>query len=171
MNKKTFQKTTLILILLLFKVTSYSQNKLDIGEAQINVGLGISNWGVPVYVGADFGAIEDFTLGAEFSYRNFNERFDINKYRHRISCLLINGNYHFNNLFDLPNKFDLYAGLNIGFYSWRYDQNYISQPYSGRGWGGQAGGRYFLSEKVGINLEFGGGVALSGGKLGLTFKL
>jgi hypothetical protein len=65
----------------------------------------------------------------------------------------------------------LYAGLNIGFYSWRYDRNYIGQRYTGLGWGGQVGGRYFLSEKVGINLEFGGGAALSGGKLGLTFKL
>ncbi len=171
MNKKSFQKTTLILILLLLKITSYAQNNLDKGEAQINAGLGFSNWGVPVYIGADWGVDDDFTIGAEFSYRNFNQRFNKIQYRHSISGALINGNYHFNNLLDLPDELDLYAGLNIGFYSWRYDSNYIGQRNNGLGWGGQVGVRYFLSEKVGLNLEFGGGVALSGGKFGLTFKL
>lgn len=171
MNKKYFQKTTLILILLLFRMTSFAQNNLDKGQAQINVGLGFSNWGIPVYIGADWGIDKDITLGAEFSYRNFNDRFNNTKYRHSISGALINGNYHFNNLLDLPDEINLYAGLNIGFYSWRYDSNYIGQRYSGLGWGGQVGGRYFISEKVGINLEFGGGAALSGGKIGLTFKL
>jgi len=39
------------------------------------------------------------------------------------------------------------------------------------GLGAQVGGRYYISNKVALNLEFGGGNAFSGGKFGLTFKL
>jgi len=39
------------------------------------------------------------------------------------------------------------------------------------GRGAQIGGRYYFTQKVGINLELGGGNAFSGGKIGLTFKL
>jgi outer membrane immunogenic protein len=170
LNNKTI-KTSLILILLINVTSTSAQNKLDKGQTQINVGLGFSNWGVPVFIGADWGAKVDITIGAEFSYRNFNEQFNKIQYRKNISGVLINGNYHFNTILDLPKEVDLYAGLNIGFYSWRYDNNYSDKRISGLGWGGQVGGRYFISKKIGINLEFGGGFALSGGKLGLTFKL
>ena len=171
MNKKPLKKTILILILLLLKSTTHAQNSLDNGQAQINVGLGFSNWGIPVYIGADWGVDDNITVGAEFSYRNYNDRLNSTNYRHSIAGALVNGNYHFNNLLDLPDNIDLYAGLNIGFYSFRYDRNYIGQRYSGLGWGGQVGGRYFFSEKMGINIEIGGGAALSGGKIGLTIKL
>lgn len=168
------KNTTKILLpffsLLIFNSIS-AQNNLDKGDAQINVGLGMSNWGLPVYVGADFGVVPDFTIGAEFSYRNYNDRFANIRYRHSVTGALINGNYHFNTLLSTPSKLDIYAGLNLGFYSWQYDRNYPGARYTGWGWGGQIGGRYFFSNKVGLNLEFGGGAALSGGKLGLTFKL
>jgi hypothetical protein len=39
------------------------------------------------------------------------------------------------------------------------------------GLGAQIGGRYYLSDKVGLNLEFGGGNAFSGGKFGVSIKL
>jgi len=39
------------------------------------------------------------------------------------------------------------------------------------GIGGQIGGRYYFTEKFGVNLEFGGGNAYSGGKLGISIKL
>jgi hypothetical protein len=35
----------------------------------------------------------------------------------------------------------------------------------------QVGGRYYFTEKVGINLEVEGGNAFSGGKFGLSIKL
>ena len=38
--------------------------------------------------------------------------------------------------------------------------------------GFQIGGRYYFTNKVGINLEFGGGHnTLSGGKIGISIKL
>jgi hypothetical protein len=72
--------------------------------------------GGAVYIRADWGIDDNFTIGTEFSYRNYNDQLNSTKYRHSISGALINGNYHFNNLLDLPNTIDLYAGLNIGFF-------------------------------------------------------
>jgi hypothetical protein len=72
---------------------------------------------------------------------------------------------------NIPSNFDFYAGLNIGFYIWSSPNNYYGTHSSGLGLGAQVGGRYFFSKNAGLNLEFGGGNAFSGGKFGLTFKL
>jgi outer membrane immunogenic protein len=39
------------------------------------------------------------------------------------------------------------------------------------GLGIQVGGRYYFNEKFGLNLEFGGGNYVSGGKFGISLKL
>jgi len=92
-------------------------------------------------------------------------------YKHQIIGFSGNANYHFNRVLRIPRNFDFYVGLNVGFYSWASPNDYKGTNISGLGLAGQIGGRYFFSSKVGINLEFGGGNAFSGGKFGLTFKL
>jgi hypothetical protein len=82
-----------------------------------------------------------------------------------------NGNYHFNEIFQIPRRWDLYAGLNVGFYAWTSPDGYNGSHSSGLGLGAQVGGRFFLTPRVGLNLEFGGGNAFSGGKIGLTIKM
>lgn len=150
---------------------SYGQNSLPKGSSQLNFGVGISGWGVPIYIGMDFGVSNDITLGGELSFRSFRERWQSNRYRHSIIGISGNANYHFNRVLNIPDHVDFYAGLNLGFYVWSSPDNYQGSHNSGLGLGGQIGGRYFFTERVGVNLEFGGGNAFSGGKLGLTFKL
>jgi outer membrane immunogenic protein len=82
-----------------------------------------------------------------------------------------NANYHFNTLLEIPQKWDFYAGLNIGFFAWLSPDDYYGSHKSGIGLGAQIGGRYYFSDKMGINLEFGGGNAFSGGKIGVSIKL
>lgn len=135
---------------------------------QLNLGVGISNLGIPLYIGIDHGVSNDISLGLELSYRDFNEN---NNFSHNVIGFSGNGNYHFNNGRSLKGKFDVYLGLNIGFYVWSSPNNYTGSHNSGLGLGAQVGARYFLSPNVGLNLEFGGGNAFSGGKFGLTFKL
>jgi outer membrane immunogenic protein len=65
----------------------------------------------------------------------------------------------------------LYAGANVGFNIYHSPDDYNGDDVSGLGLGLQVGGRYYFHKKTGINLEFGGGNAFSGGKLGLTIKL
>lgn len=149
----------------------FSQNPLPVGKTQLNLGVGLSGWGVPIYIGFDHGIHRDFTLGAEASFRSYNENWKNNRYRHNITGISGNANYHFNNALEMSKVWDLYAGVNLGFFVWNSPDNYDGNHSSGLGLGAQIGTRYYVSNKVGLNLEFGGGNAFSGGKFGVTIKL
>ena len=159
------------LTLLLVSFNAFSHSPLPIGRSQLNVGVGLSEWGIPIYIGIDHSVHKDITLGAEFSYRSYNENWKNNYYRHNIMGFSGNANYHFNSLLHIPTNWDFYAGANLGFYSWNSPKNYDGNRTSGLGISGQIGGRYYFSNTVGVNLEFGGGNAFSGGKLGISIKL
>ena len=163
------KKQFLIFILLISTSALFAQ-PISKGQAQINAGVGLSSWGIPVYLGFDYGVHPDVTLGAEMSFRSYNEDWEKYKYNHSIIGFLGNANYHFNNVLNIPSPWDFYAGLNIGFYHWNSPKGYKSHN-SPLGLGAQIGGRYYFTNRVGINLEFGGGNSFSGGKLGLTIKL
>jgi outer membrane immunogenic protein len=165
------KKLLLTIVLLTGVICSYAQNPLPVGRAQLNAGLGFSDWGVPIYLGLDFGAARDFTVGGELSFRSYRDNFNGVGYGHSIIGLSANGNYHFNTVLDMPSDWDFYAGLNLGFYSWTSSSDYPGNRSSGISLGAQIGGRYYFTQKVGLNLELGGGNAFSGGKIGLTFKL
>ncbi len=165
------KKLILALGFALVTTFSFSQSPLPLGKAQLNLGVGLSGWGIPVYIGFDYSVHKDITLGAEFSYRSYREHWKDNYYHHGIMGFSGNANYHFNSVLGIPQNWDFYAGLNLGFYSWSSPNDYYGDHTSGLGLGGQIGGRYYFSDKIGINLEFGGGNAFSEGKFGLTFKL
>jgi hypothetical protein len=73
------------------------------------------------------------------------------------------GDYHFNTLLDLPRDWNVYAGANIGFVA-GFDNDYDSELDLGL----QIGGRYYWNSSWAINLEFGGGPAFTGGRLGVS---
>ncbi len=147
-----------------------AQSMLGKGGKQLNAGFGLSSWGLPVYVGMDFGVHEDISVGFEGSFRAYRHRYASVYYNHSIIGLSGNANYHFNTLFHMPEEFDLYAGLNVGFYIWNSPRDYYGPSSSGLGFGGQLGFRYYFNENFGLNLEGGTGNAFSGGKFGITYK-
>lgn len=160
------------LILVLFAIGFISvnaQSSLARGSKQLNAGVGFSGWGIPVYIGMDFGISRDVTLGLEASFRSYGQNFGGKKYNSTIIGLSGNANYHFNRIMEIPSNWDFYAGINMGFYFWSYPSDYPGNHYSGLGLGAQVGGRYFFSNNLGLNLEFGGGNAFSGGKFGITY--
>lgn len=165
------KKQFLTFFLLIATGAIFAQGPISKGQSQINVGVGLSSWGVPVYLGFDYGVHPDITLGAELSLRSYDDKWHDYKYHHSIIGILGNANYHFNNILNISSPWDFYAGLNLGFYNWSSPNNYEGSHTSGLGLGAQIGGRYYFSNKVGINLEFGGGNAFSGGKFGLTIKI
>jgi outer membrane immunogenic protein len=171
-NKK--MKTFYAAMILLFattSTTSFAQSPIGKGQSQLNMGVGLSSWGIPVYIGFDHGVHKEVTIGAELSYRNYRHRYQNHRYYHSIFGVSANVNYHFNTILNIPSKWDFYAGLNLGFYHWNSEYRYPGSYNSGLGIGGQIGGRYLITNKVGLNLEFGGGNAFSGGKFGITLKL
>ena len=164
------KKFLLIIALALVSGLTFSQNPFPQGRNQLNFGVGLSGWGVPLYIGIDHGVGNDFSIGGEFSYRDYRENWKDNYYNHNIMGFSGNVNYHFNRILDTPSNWDFYAGLNLGFYVWNSPNDYDGEK-SRLGLGGQIGGRYYLSNKVGLNLEFGGGNAFSGGKFGVTIRM
>src|ERR1035437_211226 len=112
--KKTFLAITLLAI---FGI-SYGQSPLSVGKSQLNMGVGLSSWGVPIYVGMDYGIIRNISIGGELSFSSYNEDWKGYTYHHNVIGISGNGNYHFNSLLKIPSKFDFYAGLNLGCYVW-----------------------------------------------------
>jgi outer membrane immunogenic protein len=164
------RKLVLIVGLMISVTIANAQNPLQKGEKQLNAGLGFSNWGLPVYVGVDFGVHPDISVGGEFCFHTFSDRIGNTSYRHSVFGFAVNGNYHFNRLLNIPSKWDFYAGLNIGFNFWSSPDAYPGTYGSGLGLGLQIGGRYFFNDRFGLNLELGGGNAASGGKFGITYQ-
>jgi hypothetical protein len=165
------KKQLFILSFVLLYSLGFAQSPISKGESQLNAGIGLSSWGVPLYIGIDYGVHPDITVGGEVSFRSYHDNYANVRYNHSVTGISGNGNYHFNRILEIPREWDFYAGLNLGFYIWNSPDNYAGSNSSGLGLGGQVGGRYSFSDKIGLNLEFGGGNAFSGGKLGLTFKL
>ncbi len=161
---------SLLLFVSLFSAVQ-AQSPLPMGRTQLNLGVGFSNWGIPVYFGLDYGIHKDISIGAELSFRNYNENWNNSVYRQQVLGFVGNANYHFNSLLNIPQTIDFYAGLNIGFTSWHSPDGYGGSNASGLALGAQVGGRLYVSKSVGLNLEFMGGNGLSTGKFGLSFKL
>ncbi len=167
------KKIILLVLLVAGWNLASAQYALPKGKAQFNAGLGFSSWGVPVYAGFDVGVHRDISVGGEFSFRSYNRRYNNGnaRYHHSIVGLSGNGNYHFNSVLNMPTNWDFYAGLNLGFYVRNSDDDYPGNEGSGLALGAQVGGRYYFTERFGINLEFGSASAFSGGKFGITLKL
>jgi outer membrane immunogenic protein len=162
----------LFIIAIIFSISSVNaQGPVGPGEKQLNAGLGFSDRGLPVYVGLDFGVHPDITVGGEISFRAYNEKFKDDYYFHQIIGFIGNGNYHFNTLFKLPPEWNVYAGLNIGFFARSSPDYYPGTEFSGLRLGAQIGGRYYFNDRFGINLEIGGGSVFNEGKFGVSFKL
>ncbi len=156
------------------------QLQLNEGQLQLNGGLGFFGFvGIAVYAGLDYGLHSDITVGWELSYIRLlllDHIFGF-EYNHSIIGISANGNYHFNTLLDIPSNWDLYAGLNLGFYIWNtgYYQGFSSLPllplylflsifnppesgYQGSsssvlGLGAQIGWRYYFNDNWSIYLE------------------
>lgn len=144
-----------------------------------NVGIGVSGWGIPIYVGADFTVADNITVGGVLSAQRKTQRSgwsgnDI-RWVHTIIGIGGNANYHF---LEPDDQFDIYAGATVGYYIWntrlRESVPGFNGIYEGGGSGGvgvglQVGGRVKLDNGIVLHGEFGGGTVLSSGRIGLSF--
>lgn len=164
-------KHVVLVLSILFLCATAGFANVGKGGKQINAGVGLSGWGIPIYAGIDFGVHKDVTVGGQVAFRRYKERWNDFDYKHSIIGISGNGNYHFNSLLKLSEKWDLYAGLNLGFNIWISDKAYNGSGASSLDLGLQVGGRFNFTEKFGLNLEFAGGLSTFGGKLGVTFPI
>lgn len=164
------RKYLFLLTMIAISTMAQAQAPVGLKEKQINFGTGLSNYGIPLYFGMDFGVHPDITAGFVVSARNYSQ-IDYGSSGLLVIGVHAVGNYHFNRLLELDQQWDLYAGLSLGFVHWNYDNNYPNAKNSPLGLDIQIGGRYYWSDRWGVNAELGGGNVLSGMRLGVTYKL
>jgi hypothetical protein len=159
--------------------TSFAQyNPYSDGSGLVSAGLGISGWGVPIYVRYEHPVADNVTVGGTFSFQTKSDTYGTEKWRNTYYGVNARGSYHFNELLNASDEWDFYGGANLGYFFWngKYEGSAGNYVYSGSGAntfgiGVHAGARYFVNENLGINLEIGGGSALSGATIGVTFLL
>ncbi len=152
------KKITIVLAFLMLTGLMYAQEQgaapLSKGEKQMNFGLGFGS-DIPAYWGMDWAVHNDITVGGA-AMINLNG-FDWINFKGK-------GDYHWNRLIGIPSNWDFYAGAGIGFRI-GFDGN-----SSGLDFDIHVGGRWFWSEKWGLNLEIGGGTGF-GSLVGVTMKM
>jgi outer membrane immunogenic protein len=150
-------------------VTQAQFNPYAEGVKMLTVGVGVSGWGIPVFGRFEAPVADNITVGGQLSYQSYGEGWVGGEWRHTIIGIQARGNYHFNELLELDNEaWDLYAGASLGYFIWNTTTGY-SGNLGGVALGLQLGARYFLSQNIGLNLEFASGSVLSAGSLGVTF--
>ena len=120
------------------------------GQAQKYLNIG--GLGTGVYASIEFPISSVISIAPQVSTDyNFNKFVVAGK-----------GNYYFDDVFGVSDPWDVYAGVNVGY---RFESN-----NDGFAWGIHIGGRWFWSDKWGINAEIGGGSVVLGG-VGVTMKM
>lgn len=150
----------------------------DVG-IMVTAGVGFSGWGIPIFGRVETGVTENISVGGTLSFQSDSENFGFGSYKHTIFGINARGSYHFNELLQITNSFDVYSGLSLGYFVWNTKSDIPGVPdgtYTGSGAGGfsigiHVGGRYLINEKIAVGVEFGGGNVLSGGTVGVTFML
>lgn len=121
-------------------------------------------------------------LGAAFSYQGSKWTYDDTYGDHysetwKTSLFAVRGTWHPD--FLVTDKYDVYVGLQLGFYHYGYtytasgpyvsQYNYNSNPSSGGlGYAGFVGGRYYFTDNIGAFAEIGYDISYL--KFGLAFK-
>ena len=142
------------------------------GDGLLNLGIGLTNYysnRMPVGLSYEYGFTDDISAGAQFDYMGGGTT-----YYYTVTYLGARGSYHFNRLLNLnEEKFDLYAGVGLGYQSWRPTSDFYRSYYtynSGLFFNYFAGGKYYFTKKVGAFVELGY-TGISSSRIGLSLKL
>lgn len=148
------------------------------GDQLVNLGIGLSSYyyGNPVGISFETGLDKDISAGVQLDYNSGNYGdyyYSSSRWRYTATYIGIRGSYHVNRVFRLnTEKVDLYAGLGLGYRSFRWhDANYgYGYDYrSGAFFNYFIGGKYYFTPKIGAFAEFGY-TGLSSARVGLTAR-
>ena len=145
----------LFIVLIPFLMTAQEGGAIKKGGMEVNAGFGLwTNKAVimPLHGGMDFGITDDISVGFDVGWRLYNSV----GWSHSVFVLQGRFDYHFNKLIELDNKWDVYAGLQLGPAYVTASSDY---PYSVKGFNfaldGVIGGRWYFSDNIGLNAEVG----------------
>lgn len=167
------KNSVVFLSFLLFAGFANAQYPLEKGRVEINMGTGLTNQGIPVYLGIDLGVGQNISLGLDCSYRYFNNNTGNTMFKHSFIDLIGNMSYHLNKLLRLRDhtSTDLYLGLCGGYTSTNTPIGYSGEIESATAFGGRFGYRLFFNEKIGLDFELNLMNKFVGGRVGITILL
>ena len=170
-----------LVLVVMVCATAHAQLKFKKREGLLNLGIGVNsyyNGGIPLSAIYDMGVTPEITVGGGIDYLSHDYNYGFNRYA-SFTALYIGarGSYHFNELLKInDNRWDVYAGLSLGFrsFSWKdnnynfygMDSNYGSGIYLGI----HIGGRYYFTNRLGAFMELGG-LGSTNARVGVTLKL
>ena len=142
------------------------------GDKLLNIGLGLNSsysGGLPIGISFEIGITDAISIGPNTDYFTYN----YSGYKFTALYFGVRGSYHFNELLKInDSKVDLYGGLNLGYrsFSWNDNFTYSADSYgSGIYLGGFIGGKYYFAEKVGGFVELGA-IGSTNARIGVAFK-
>jgi hypothetical protein len=151
-----------ILLILISVLLISSATKAQDNQNHFNLGLGLNGWGIPVYGSYDWGFRGDFNLGvgASVAFDTDNDDRGFNGTALGVGFFT---QWYADRVLEIPQDFDVYAGGGLFYYTFSGGDDLDLNLF--------IGGRYYFNDKMGFNLEFGGGSALAGGKVGVSWRL
>ena len=163
------------------RVSGYAYEK---GDNLLNVGVGLSSYyyGTPFGVTYEAGIDKDISVGAQIDYNSstyndynyyYGSSYYNNRWGYTATYFGLRASYHANRVLNIRgDKFDLYAGLGLGYISfkWKDDSYGRSVEYGSRAFFNYfIGGKYYFTNKFGAFVEFGY-TGLSSTRVGLSAK-
>jgi len=120
------------------------------GDQKVNLGLNAWGYGTGITATYDYGLNQLISVGG-----GVNAYFDGYKDNDKDNRVFVFGrvNFHLKEALDLPEKLDIYPGVNLGV---------LGRDF---GIGAHIGARYFFTDKVGVFAEVG-----NNGSLGVSFN-
>jgi len=164
---------TLIFVVFI-ALTSFAQQSggYKKGDKLLNIGIGVNsfyNGGIPIGASCEQGITDAISVGVNADYLS-NKYFS---FKFTAIYFGVRGSYHFNDLLKLGNdNIDLYAGPTIGYrsFSWKDARQNLGDNYgSGIFLGVFIGGKYYLSDKIGLFTELGS-IGSTNARIGVAFK-
>lgn len=111
---------SVLVLIALYPSNSFAQFNPYADDAKmITAGFGFSGWGIPIFARYEHPVADNITVGGAFSYQSDSESYVYGKWKHTIIGFNGRGSYHFNELLNVDDVWDFYAGPTIGFYSWK----------------------------------------------------
>lgn len=167
-------KITFILVFLTTTTLFAQQNgAFSKGDKLLNIGIGINSFydgGIPIGASYEQGIAPNISVGVNADYLSH----DYLSLKFTAIYFGVRASYHVNDLLKIKSdKIDLYGGPTLGYrsFSWKdSDQDFGDNYGSGLFLGAYVGGKYYLSNKVGLFTELGS-IGSTNARIGVAFKL
>jgi hypothetical protein len=153
------------------------------GDNLLQIGVGLSSYyyGNPFGITYEHGVSDDISFGAQLDYNSstyggygyyYGSYYNSYRWGYTATYFGLRGSYHLNKMLGVrSDKFDLYAGLGLGYISFRWRDDY----YGDADYGSRVflnyfiGAKYYFTPKIGAFAELGY-TGLSSTRIGLAAK-